>query len=183
MGFFWGGHLEFSKSAILKFFFASSLWKIQPFYMRYHFFLHYGWFFQNFGKEAVRTFMHTTVPVIYYDLQWHHGGKSDRPPISVQYVLKWSQIRGTKRLPCPQWAKAGWRPSGIWSLFCPIRQRIAFISMFTVLCWVRVSTKLALVLLETSYEVSKIQQAQLASASLTPPCLEATIVRMTHCEN
>ena len=30
--------------------------------MRYHFFLHYGWFFQNLGKEAVRTFMHTTVP-------------------------------------------------------------------------------------------------------------------------
>jgi len=29
--------------------------------MRYHFFLHYGWFFQNPGKEAVRTFMHTTV--------------------------------------------------------------------------------------------------------------------------
>ena len=29
--------------------------------MRYHFFLHYGWFFQNLGKKAVRTFMHTTV--------------------------------------------------------------------------------------------------------------------------
>ena len=29
--------------------------------MRYNFFLHYGWFFQNLGKEAVRTFMHTTV--------------------------------------------------------------------------------------------------------------------------
>ena len=29
--------------------------------MRDHFFLHYGWFFQNLGKEAVRTFMHTTV--------------------------------------------------------------------------------------------------------------------------
>ena len=58
--FFLGGHFEFFKSAIL-IFFASSLWKIQPFYMRYHFFLHYGWFFQNLGKEAVRTFMHTTV--------------------------------------------------------------------------------------------------------------------------
>ena len=33
----------------------------QPILMRYHFFLHYGWFFQNFGKEAVRTNMHTTV--------------------------------------------------------------------------------------------------------------------------
>ena len=51
------------KSAILNFFFASFLWKIQPFYMRYHFFLHYGWFFQNLGKEAVRTFMHTTVQI------------------------------------------------------------------------------------------------------------------------
>ena len=29
--------------------------------MRYHFFLRYGWFFQYLGKEAVRTFMHTTV--------------------------------------------------------------------------------------------------------------------------
>jgi hypothetical protein len=29
--------------------------------MRYHFFLHYGWFFQNLGKEAIRTFMNTTV--------------------------------------------------------------------------------------------------------------------------
>ena len=29
--------------------------------MRDHFFLHYGWFFQNLRKEAVRTFMHTTV--------------------------------------------------------------------------------------------------------------------------
>ena len=33
--------------------------------MRYHFFLHYGWFFQNLGKEAVRTFMHTTVCSIF----------------------------------------------------------------------------------------------------------------------
>ena len=49
------------KSAILNFFFASSHRKMQPVYMRYHFFLHYGWFFQNLGKEAVRTFMHTTV--------------------------------------------------------------------------------------------------------------------------
>ena len=50
---FWVSHFDF--------FFASYLWKIQPFYMRYHFFLHCGWFFQNLGKEAVQTFMHTTV--------------------------------------------------------------------------------------------------------------------------
>ena len=33
--------------------------------MRYHFFLHYGWFFQNLGKEAVRTFMHTTIAILF----------------------------------------------------------------------------------------------------------------------
>ena len=39
--------------------------------MRYHFFLHYGWFFQNLGKEAVRTFMHTTVSGLNYQvLKW-----------------------------------------------------------------------------------------------------------------
>ena len=32
--------------------------------MRYHFFLHYGWFFHNLGKEGWRTFMHTTVQAI-----------------------------------------------------------------------------------------------------------------------
>ena len=38
--------------------------------MRYHFFLHYGWFFQNLGKEGWRTFMHTTVPnhLLKYEL-------------------------------------------------------------------------------------------------------------------
>ena len=49
------------KLAILNFFFASSHWKMQPISMRDHFFLPYGWFFQNLRKEAVRTFMHTTV--------------------------------------------------------------------------------------------------------------------------
>ena len=29
--------------------------------MKDHFFLHYGWFFQNLGKEGRRTFMHATV--------------------------------------------------------------------------------------------------------------------------
>ena len=29
--------------------------------MSYHFFVHHEWFFQNLGKEAVRTNMHTTV--------------------------------------------------------------------------------------------------------------------------
>ena len=50
---FWVSHFDF--------FFASYQWKTQPIYMRYHFFLHYGWFFQNLGKEGRRIFMHTTV--------------------------------------------------------------------------------------------------------------------------
>jgi hypothetical protein len=33
----------------------------QPLYMRYHLFLHYGWFLQNLGKDFIRTNMHTTV--------------------------------------------------------------------------------------------------------------------------
>ena len=33
----------------------------QPVHMRYHFFLHYGWFLQNLGKNLIRTNMHTTV--------------------------------------------------------------------------------------------------------------------------
>ena len=93
MRFFWGGHFEFCKSAILNFFLLHLCEKSSPFiwgnnffsqYVRtimvtkYHFllhlseksspfiwgiifFLHYGWFFQNLGKEAVPTFMHTTV--------------------------------------------------------------------------------------------------------------------------
>ena len=53
----------FSLHAAIFFF---SQWKTQPVYMRYHFFLHYGCFFQNLGKEAVRTFKHTTVKELYY---------------------------------------------------------------------------------------------------------------------
>ena len=31
------------------------------FHMRYHSFLHYGWFLQNLGKDFIRTNMHMTV--------------------------------------------------------------------------------------------------------------------------
>ena len=37
--------------------------------MRYHFFLHYGWFFQNFEKDFIPTLLHTTVR------RKKHGGK------------------------------------------------------------------------------------------------------------
>ena len=72
--------------------------------MRYHFFLHYGWFFQNLGKEGWRTFMHTTVfattthyntilfiqtpvlqPRIFANL------KMVRPPTKFQ-KLSWGQV-------------------------------------------------------------------------------------------
>ena len=33
-------------------------------HMRYHLFLHYGWFLQNLGKDFIQTNMHTTVYVI-----------------------------------------------------------------------------------------------------------------------
>ena len=56
---FYVGHFDF--------FFASFHWKMQPISMRDHFFLHYGWFFQNLRKEAVRTFMHTTVDAMEWE--------------------------------------------------------------------------------------------------------------------
>ena len=43
----------------------------QPVQMRYHFFLHYGWFFQNLGKEAVRNFMHRTVHDIFFKYAYY----------------------------------------------------------------------------------------------------------------
>ena len=71
-GFFEAAILNFL-SRPFWFFFASYQWKTQPIYMMYHFFLHYGWFFQNFGKEGRRTFMHTTCFVIIltiYFIDW-----------------------------------------------------------------------------------------------------------------
>ena len=35
--------------------------KTKGFHMRYHSFLHYGWFLQNLGKDFIPTNMHTTV--------------------------------------------------------------------------------------------------------------------------
>ena len=39
--------------------------------MRYHLFLHYGWFLQNLGKDFIQTNMHTTVYVIWF---WKTAG-------------------------------------------------------------------------------------------------------------
>ena len=51
--------------------------------MRYHFFLHYGWFFQNLGKEGRRTFMHTTVYQGHRHV-WKHG--KSKVEISQNFV-------------------------------------------------------------------------------------------------
>ena len=60
MTFFLGGHFEFfftkKKKNLLHL-----IKKTKAFHMRYHFFLNYGWFLQNLGKEADRTNMHLTV--------------------------------------------------------------------------------------------------------------------------
>ena len=53
--FFW--LLGFSKNCFL--FFINE--KTKGFHMRYHSFLHYGWFLQNLGKDFIPTNMHTTV--------------------------------------------------------------------------------------------------------------------------
>ena len=54
MTFFMGGNFDF--------FFCFISMKINFFFhMRYHLFLHYGWFLQNLGKDFIRTNMHTTV--------------------------------------------------------------------------------------------------------------------------
>ena len=99
MRFFWGGHFEFSKSAILIFFIASSLWKIQPFYMKYCFFLHYGWFSQNLGKEAVRTLMHTTVNVVtFFDKHKVSTAKINIKSTAYFKSLKWINRKKTANL-------------------------------------------------------------------------------------
>jgi hypothetical protein len=51
--------MRFFEAAILNYFFQKKKKNcVISNHMRYHFFLHYGWFLQNLGKEAVRTNMH-----------------------------------------------------------------------------------------------------------------------------
>ena len=60
MTFFWYlvfGYWVFQK----KYFFLFPNENYIGFHMRYHLFLHYGWFLQNIEKDFIRTNMHTTV--------------------------------------------------------------------------------------------------------------------------
>ena len=101
MRFFLGGHYEFSKSAILNFL-IRPFWsfllhiseKLSPFIWGIIFFLHYGWFFQNLAKEAVRTLMHTTVQLkICYLLNVNSKKNTliclDLLKLSYQYLKTW----------------------------------------------------------------------------------------------
>jgi len=58
--------------------------------MRYHFFLHYGWFFQNLGKEDVRTFMHTTVSCLC-------GRKKRMDKIIHPHFKTWETFTSSKK--------------------------------------------------------------------------------------
>ena len=59
--------------------------------MRYHFFLHHGLFFQNLGKEAVQTFMHTTVSdiplmnglFVFIEMKHRYDVQPKDPPVQI----------------------------------------------------------------------------------------------------
>ena len=57
---FWVGHFDFFESAILIFFLSE---KSSPFIWGIIYFCTMDFFFQNLGREAVRTFMHTTLVI------------------------------------------------------------------------------------------------------------------------
>ena len=67
----------------------------QPAHMRYHLFLHYGWFLQNLGKDFIRTNMHTTVPRYWETLlrrvqfkrYWNKNTKSRAYIICMYYIF------------------------------------------------------------------------------------------------
>ena len=63
---FW---IYFFKKFYFLFFFPMQI--ILAVHMRYHLFLHCGYFLQNLGKDAVRTNMHTTVEIIWELLVEH----------------------------------------------------------------------------------------------------------------
>ena len=61
MTFFGFGLLGFSKKNFVDFFPNENQ---LGFHMRYHLFLHYGWFLQNLKKDFIRTNMNTAVVML-----------------------------------------------------------------------------------------------------------------------
>ena len=71
MRFFWGGHFEFSKSAILNFFLLHISEKPSPFVWGIIFFCTMDGFSKILEKKGCRTFMHTTV-IVTSKIFWPH---------------------------------------------------------------------------------------------------------------
>ena len=97
--------MSFFKLAILTFFFQKRKFLFhlkenkQPIHMRYHFFLHYGWFLQNFGREAVQTNMLTTVPFTNRCRWQNFRPRLLRLVDGLYTVIKKTQKTRTKVLP------------------------------------------------------------------------------------
>ena len=73
----------------------------QAVHMRYHLFLHYGWFLQNLEKDFIRTNMHTTVHLGFFVKIRNIGNSHVTPQNSIETyhrpegritVVKWVSI-------------------------------------------------------------------------------------------
>ena len=59
--------------------------------MRYHFFLHYGWFFQNLEKDFIPILLHTTVSGSN-GINNKHSPKLLRIAKFAKYIKKWGTV-------------------------------------------------------------------------------------------
>ena len=95
--------------------------------MRYHFFLHYWWFLQNFEKDFIPTLLHTTV---YYQREIH----KEKPVCTslTKCIDFWCHIRGDSTL--PPGVRKNYRKITEWNLWEKQNSSIKvslFISMFS----------------------------------------------------
>ena len=82
-GFFEAAILNFLSRPFWNFFCFISV-KTPAHLYEVSFFLHYGWFFQNLGKEGSRTFMHTTVR---WSWVWHFWKVTVHQSVWSRYLL------------------------------------------------------------------------------------------------
>ena len=103
----------------------------QPVHMRYHFFLLYGWFLQNLGKESVRTNMHTTVYLpnftgskILAIVCWIENAPSQEEAESFNWNWgsSWGFVAPTEmfQLPCRTKCASPQTIQMFWSMPCPL---------------------------------------------------------------
>ena len=82
--------------------------------MRYHFFLHYGWFLQNLEKDFIPTLLHTTVVCIQIEnfffnlLQLKDGGFFFVIYITSTNILKKYLVKVHKNVEVPFYFKLWW---------------------------------------------------------------------------